>query len=294
MINQTARPLTLRTMTFVWPAALRIRTNREAIQLQSMPADTGYDTDSELPELYDCIPLYNSRPDVDFYVDFCRQAGEALELGCGTGRVLIPAAEAGCVITGLDQSKNMLARCRAKTAALSAGTRGRITLVEADITQFSLFRTFKLAIVPFRPVQHLTTVCEQLNFLRCVREHLEPGGRLVFDVFNPNLGLLSSEINPEEIEDTPELSLTDGRRVRRTYRVVRKSKAEQFNDIELIYYVDGRRIVQSSRLRYFFRFEMEHLLARSGFEVQALYGTFDRSPFTDGCPEMVFIATRLP
>src|SRR5215472_533971 len=99
-----------------------------------MPADTGYNTHPELPELYDRIPLYNSRPDVDFYVDLCRQAGKALELGCGTGRILIPAAEAGCVITGLDQSKSMLARCRAKAATLSDDTRNRITLVEADMT----------------------------------------------------------------------------------------------------------------------------------------------------------------
>jgi len=75
-----------------------------------MPSDSGYDNYPELPELYDSIPLYNSRQDEEFYVDLCRQTGEALELGCGTGRVLIPAAQAGCVVTGLDQSKNMLAR----------------------------------------------------------------------------------------------------------------------------------------------------------------------------------------
>jgi SAM-dependent methyltransferase len=258
-----------------------------------MPADAGYNTHPELPELYDSIPLYNLRPDVDFYVGLCRQAGEALELGCGTGRVLIPAAEAECAMTGLDQSHSMLARCRAKSNALSTDTRRRITLVEADFTRFKLSKTFKLAIAPFRPIQHLTTVGEQLSFLKCVRDHLDPGGRLVFDVFNPNLALLAAEIDPQEIEDTPELSLTDGRRVRRTYRVVRKSKAEQCNDIELIYYLDGRRIVQSSRLRYFFRFEMEHLLARSGFEVTALYGAFDGTPFTDGSPEMIFTATRI-
>jgi SAM-dependent methyltransferase len=258
-----------------------------------MPVDTGYNTHPELPELYDRIPLYNSRLDVNFYVDMCRLVGEALELGCGTGRVLIPAAEAGCVITGLDQSKHMLTRCRAKSDALSAETRKRITLIEADMTRFSLSRTFKLAIAPFRPIQHLTTVGEQLSFLECVREHLSPGGRLVFDVFNPNLALLAAEINPEEIEDTPELPLPDGRRVRRTFRVLRKRHSEQCNDIELIYYLDGRRMVQSCPLRYFFRFELEHLLARAGFEVTALYGAFDCSPFASESPEMIFTATRI-
>lgn len=258
-----------------------------------MSSETGYNIHPELPELYDHIPLYNSRGDVDFYVDLCRQAGEALELGCGTGRVLIPAARVGCAVTGLDQSRHMLARCRAKAATLPDDTRDRITLIEADVTGFHLSRTFQLALMPFRPIHHLSTVSEQLSFLRCVREHLNPGGRLVFDVFNPNLALLAAAITPDEIEDTPEFSLPDGRRLRRTFRVVRKRYAEQSNDCELIYYLDGRRIVHSFPLRYFFRFELEHLLARAGFEVTNLYGGFDRSPFEDGSPEMIFTATRI-
>ena len=64
-------------------------------------------------EFYDYIPLYAGRPDVDFYLSFTKSAGgRTLELGCGTGRILIPAAEAGCSIVGLDISEHMLARCR--------------------------------------------------------------------------------------------------------------------------------------------------------------------------------------
>ena len=257
-----------------------------------MSSESGYDTHLELPELYDYIPAYNSRRDVDFYVDLCRQTGEALELGCGTGRVLIAAAQTGCSVTGLDKSKHMLARCRTKVDALPRDARDRITLVEADMTDFQLSRTFKLAIVPFRPIQHLTTIKEQLSFLRCVYQHLQPGGRLVFDVFNPNLSLLAAAINPDEIEDTPELSLPNGRRLRRTFRIMRKRYAEQCTDCELIYYLDGHPIVHSFPMRYFFRFELEHLLARSGFEVTALYGGFDCSAFADNSPEMIFVAAR--
>jgi SAM-dependent methyltransferase len=257
-----------------------------------MPADAGYNAHAELPELYDSIPLYNSRPDVNFYVGLCCEAGEALELGCGTGRILIPAAQSGCAITGLDQSGNMLARCRSKVEVLPKETRARITLIEGDMAQFHLAKNFKLVIAPFRPVDHLTTVAEQLSFFQCVREHLDPGGTLVFDVFNPNLAMLAAELNSEEVEDTTEITLPDGRRARRAYRVIRKRPAEQCNDIELIYYLDGRRIVQSFPLRYFFRFELEHLLARAGLEVTTLYGAFDRSPFADNSSEMIFTATH--
>lgn len=257
-----------------------------------MSSESSYDTHPEIPDLYDHIPSYNSRRDVDFYVDLCRQTGEALELGCGTGRVLVAAAQARCAVTGLDKSKHMLTRCRAKVDALPDGARNRVTLVEADMTDFQLSRTFKLAIVPFRPIQHLTAVNEQLSFLRCVHRHLQPGGRLVFDVFNPNLSVLAAPINPDEIEDTPELTLPDGRRLHRAFRMLQKRYAAQCTDCELIYYRDEQRIVQSFSMRYFFRFELEHLLARSGFEVIALYGAFDRSAFADNSPEMIFVAAR--
>jgi SAM-dependent methyltransferase len=257
-----------------------------------MSSGTGYDADPELPELYDYIPMYNSRDDVNFYVDLCREMDEVLELGCGTGRVLVAAAEAGCAVTGLDNSEHMLARCRAKADGLCKLVRDRITLVQADMTNFQLGRNFRLAIVPFRPIQHLATTREQLSFLRCVHEHLQPGGRLVFDVFNPNLTLLACPINPDEIEDTPELTLPDGRRLRRSFRMLQKRYADQCTDCELIYYLEGRRIVQCLTTRHFFRFELEHLLGRSGFEVTALYGEFDATPFADNSPEMIFIAAR--
>ncbi len=258
----------------------------------------GYNVRTELPELYDHIPLYRDRKDVAFYVDLCRAAaGEVLELGCGTGRVVIPAAEAGCIITGLDQSGFMLDRCRAKLLARAPDVQKRVTLVEANMTNFTLDRSYGLATVPFRPLQHLVSVEEQLAFLTCVHRHLEPGGKLALDVFYPHLPTLTSPVNSEEIEDTPEVTLADGRRMRRTYRLTAKHLAAQTNDVELIYYVQdpagtATRIVQAFPLRYFFRFELEHLLARAGFQVQDLFGSLDRSPFTDSSTEMIVIAVR--
>jgi hypothetical protein len=79
--------------------------------------------------------------------------------------------------------------------------------------------------------------------------------------------------------------------MRRAYRVTRKRPAEQVSDIEMIWYLDRRRTVQSFPMRYFFRFELEHLLALAGFQVAALYGAFDGSPFTDGSAEMIFTAS---
>ena len=260
--------------------------------------NANYDAHSEIGELYDHVPVYRDRKDVTFYVDLCRAAqGEVLELGCGTGRILIPAAEAGCTITGLDGSGVMLARCRSKLQELPAEARKRVTLVEADMTGFSLDRKFVLATVPFRPLQHLISVDEQLSFLRCVHRHLKPAGKLALDVFHPDLKRLGSPTSTDEIEDTPEHTLADGRRLRRTYRITAHHIARQTIDAELIYYVqdaagNAARIVHVFPLRYFFRFELEHLLARAGFEISELLGNYDRSPFTDSSTDMFVIATR--
>lgn len=72
-------------------------------------------------------------------------------------------------------------------------------------------------------------------------------------------------------------------------------RAEQRNDVEMIYcvrYPDGReeRRIMAWTLRYFFRYEVERLLARSGFRIAALYGNFDRSPLSDKSPDMIFVA----
>ena len=137
--------------------------------------------------------------------------GEVLELGCGrTGRILIRAAEAGATITGLDQAGFMLERCRSKLRGIDSEVLKRVTLVEADMTNFTLDRLYALATVPFRPLQHLVSVEEQLRFLTCVHRHLEPGGRLALDVFHPDLSRrLATPASPEEIEDTPEYILAD-------------------------------------------------------------------------------------
>jgi SAM-dependent methyltransferase len=92
--------------------------------------NANYDAHPEIGELYDHVTVYRERKDVTFYVDLCRAAkGEVLELGCGTGRILIPAAEAGCIITGLDGSGSMLERCRSKLTALPPEVQKRVTLV---------------------------------------------------------------------------------------------------------------------------------------------------------------------
>jgi SAM-dependent methyltransferase len=252
-----------------------------------------------IAELYDYVVPYRERPDVAFFVEAAKESsGPVLEVGCGTGRVLIPTARAGVEITGLDLSPHMLEVCRGRLKAEPEEVQSRVRLVQGDMRQFELSQAFKLVTLPFRPFQHLTMVEEQLACLGCIHRHLAEGGKLILDIFNPKLEALVRTDFGEEISEEPEFSMPDGRRVIRRHKVVSRDVPNQINHVELVYYVthpDGRqeRLVQAFPMRYLFKFEAEHLLARARFAVEQLYADYDKSPYGSKYPgELIFVARK--
>jgi SAM-dependent methyltransferase len=266
-----------------------------------MNTDTGgYQTNPFVAQLYDQVVPYRERPDIDFFVEEAVESGgPVLEIGCGTGRVLLPTARAGINITGLDVSTYMLDVCRQALASESTETQGKVNLVEGDMRDFDLGRTFALVTSPFRPFQHLISVDDQLSCLDCVRRHLVPGGIFILDIFNPSLASLTADNIGQEIGDEPPFTTPDGVQVRRVHRITARDFHNQVQDVELIYYLnypDGReeRAVHAFPMRYLFRFEAEHLLARSGFEVLDLYADFNRTPHGSTTQsELLFRAKRI-
>jgi len=259
----------------------------------------GYD-DALVAEFYDHVVPYRNRADVAFFVDeAARSGGPVLELGCGTGRVLIPTARAGVEIIGLDGSPAMLARCRTILAAEPPPVQNHVlALIEGDMRIFKLGRRFPLVTIPFRPFLHLLTVEDQLACLTAVRDHLEENGRLVLDIFNPSFDTWANGTFPQDLPAEPPFSLADGRVVVRHIRMIGRNPFTQVMDAELIYDVsttDGTRqqVVHRFGIRSIFRYEAEHLLVRSGFAVEHLYADYDRSPFGAKYPgELIFIARR--
>jgi SAM-dependent methyltransferase len=259
----------------------------------------GYREYGRVADLYDWVVPYCERPDVSFFVEAAKAAGSpVLEIGCGTGRILIPTAQAGIDVVGLDLSPEMLAVCRKRLRQEDLAVQSRVELVQADMRTFDLGRRFTLATLPFRPFQQLITVDEQLSCLMSIRPHLVDGGRVVLDVFNPSLDALAGPQEGQEIGDEPEFSTPDGRRVVRRHRIVAHDRFTQVNHVELIYYVthpDGReeRLVHAFPMRYLFRFEVEHLLARCRFDVEQLYASFDKSAYGSRYPgDLIFVARK--
>jgi SAM-dependent methyltransferase len=258
-----------------------------------------YNEYMSIAELYDYVVPYRERQDVGFFVEAAKESGgPVLEVGCGTGRVLIPTARAGVEITGLDLSPHMLDVCRGRLKTEPEEVCSKVRVVEADMRHFELGQTFRLVTLPFRPFQHLTTVADQLACLGCIRRHLAEGGRLILDIFNPKMEALVNTVFGEELSEEPEFSMPDGRKVIRRHKIVSRDVPNQINYVELIYYVthpggSQERLVQAFPMRYLFRFEAEHLLARAGFEVEQLYADYDKSPYGSRHPgELIFVAGK--
>jgi SAM-dependent methyltransferase len=261
-------------------------------------SESGYD--GFVAEFYDHVQPYAGRQDLDFYIEQARQAGgPVLELGCGTGRVLVPMLEAGAEVCGIDSSRPMLSVCVEKLAREDEALRDRAHLMLADMRDFTLGRHFALVVAPFRSFQHLLTVEDQLACLQRAHVHLLAGGRLVLDLFNPSLRALTDDSRAEPFGHEPPFTLADGRVVRRAQRVAGRDFGAQVLDAELIYDVEypggGReRLVDAFRLRWLYRYEAEHLLARAGFALEAVYSDYAGTPFggQDG-GELLLVARKL-
>ena len=237
--------------------------------------------------------------DVAFYLSLAQEAHEAghpvLELACGTGRVAIPIACEGVRVVGLDRSAEMLARAREKSEELT-----NVRWIEGDMRSFELPERFGLAYIPYRSFLHLLTIEDQLSCLRRIYEHLLPGGRLAFNIFNPDIIMMGQWLSVKR----GGLQRSGGYHNPRTGRAVKawETRAyrpagqeaettfleEELNDEGAVI----SRIYRDLKLRYIHRFEMEHLLARAGFQVEALYGDFFGGAFEDSSSEMVWVARR--
>ena len=255
---------------------------------------------AELAELYDAV--YADYADIAFWQAVAPAAsdGPLLELGCGTGRVLLPLARAGHQVVGIDFAESMLARCRTKLKAEPKEVRDRVALLEADMTSFDLGRRFAQIYCAFGSFHHLRTVEQQLACLERCSSHLLPQGTLVLDLINPDPAPKSVPGNEPKTGDMAAgiVDWTGGRRVRSWATVLGCNRSLQCNDCEVTYEIieaggSTRRLTETFPMRFLFRYELEHLLARSGFRIVALYGDYDRSEFADESPGMIVVAQLL-
>jgi SAM-dependent methyltransferase len=252
------------------------------------------------PDLYDVVTPATFRGDSDWYRRKAQECGgPVLELGAGTGRITLAIARDGGLIHALDADPGMLEALRLKIAAQPREVGERVIVINGDMRNFQLKERFALVIAPFRVFLHNLTENDQLACLRCVREHLRPGGRFAFNVFHPSLEFMAQHAGAlagvwRWTETFPE---EDGGWVLRSeanrYDTVRQRVHSQHRYEQFA--ADGtlrRTFLHRLELSYLYAADIRRLLERAGFRSVQIAGGFDGRPFESDNDELVIEASR--
>lgn len=238
---------------------------------------------------YDLI--YNTQRDgVDndfFHKEIKKTPGKILEVGVGTGRIFTQALNDGADIYGIDISQSMLDVLLKKTPAEH---QHRISLQSID--DFSFDFKFDLIIAPFHMIMHLTEKEEQLRAIKNVYENLSINGRFIFDAFVPNLNQLITGIDNFTDFRT---EYEPGKEVWRTIST-KNDLIKQIINVKFRFDWDEDNEVKHAEwftpMRYFFRFELEHLIERSGFESYKILGDYLGNELNSDSKEFIAVCER--
>jgi SAM-dependent methyltransferase len=248
------------------------------------------DIRAEAAKYYDVNPSIPD--DIAFYQAHLPSSdATVLELGCGTGRVLLPLAARCGFIHGLDRSQAMLARCQQKLqSAAIPPTNARVE--HGDITHFALGRVFDLIIAPYRVFQLLETDAQVDGLFQCIRAHLAPQGTCILNVFHPQGGF---ERVQQEWKSATERGrwevIVDGERLRCEERWLRLDPARHMLYVELVYrrYIGGAwvedAVLQIPR-RCYMPEEFAQVILDHGFRIMQRWGGYAGERYGEG-PELV-------
>jgi SAM-dependent methyltransferase len=260
------------------PAALR----DAAGALPSLYAD---------PVLYDILSQMTAPDDLPFYQRMVGAHGSpVLELGCGTGRVLLALAEAGAEAWGVELSPAMLEFARQKAETRQLG----VTLGLGDIRSFDLKRTFPLILMPYNILNHLLDVESLQTCLASVRRHMDAETRLVVDTFQPDPVFLADQ--PEQPRLVLRFVDPYSQQEVHLYEENHYQPTQRLNRIVWRFEFDGSTDarIEEMTMRLYFADELESLLAQSGFAIEARYGDYDGRPFDATTPKQLTLAKKLP
>lgn len=261
------------------------------MMMKTPPTDDPY---SEIAELYD-LEHSDFGDDIDLLLNFAQVVGDPiLEAGCGSGRILLPLAEAGFHVTGIDTSRPMLDR--ADRAMRDAGLSELITLYEGDMREADQTPggPYGLVIFSLNSLMHLTTVEDQLAALESARRSLDPRGQLIIDTLNPSIEQIGHLLNGPHLEGS--WTLEDGSAVDKwSHR--RQSRTPQVLDTLLWYdrvWPDGTftRTRSEFPLRYVHASELALMLEKAGFIEPIFYGSYDLDPF-DNDADRLFVTAEV-
>jgi SAM-dependent methyltransferase len=254
-------------------------------------------TDNSPKNRKDAFPLlYHTHhrdyvDDLTFWIDLAReQSDPILELGCGTGRVLIPLAEAGFRVFGIDLDPGMLAVLQEN---IPSSLETRITLTQADLASFHLDQQFSLIIVPCNTYSTLNVNIRN-KALGCIHEHLKTGGLFTVSIPNPTiLARLEPSDNPEI--ETIFTHPSTGYPVQVSCDWERGANQVIINWHYDHLLPDGQVERLTTTIKHFLTTSEEYRqeIVGAGFNIRAVYGNFDRSPYRSKSPNFIILAEKI-
>ena len=231
----------------------------------------------------------SSRPLPRFWFEVAAAYGNPiLELACGTGRITLPLAAQGHQLTGIDLSTAMLAEAQRKGRAAGLAVEWRL----ADMRNFALGCTFKLAILAANALCHLLTPADFAACMAAVRHHLAAEGRFIVEVFVPDIQLLA--IPADERRSFGQFEDPDGAGQTVVTYTARYDPVTQIRHTTTYYRYPGQteEVTGTLPMRMYFPQELDALFRYNGFSIEHKYGGFDRRPFDASFETQLFILTK--
>lgn len=236
--------------------------------------------------------------DLPFYVGLAKKStGPVLELACGTGRVLLNIAREGLEIDGVDNSPKMLQILKSHLEKESREVREKVKLHIADIRHFRATKKFALVIIPFRPMQHMFTLEDQISALTTASAHLQENGILAFDVFYPKFDLIASGIGEEIFDLEWPINSTPPRTVRRYFRKESVDKIHQiFSGTFIFRTFEAEKLIleetEHLKMSYYTYPHLQALFKLTSLEPVAEYGSFAKAPLDNSSEQMIFVLKK--
>lgn len=233
--------------------------------------------------------------DIAFYEELAAEhPGHILDVGCGSGRVVLPLAEAGLAVHGIDNNAAMLKRAQA-IQSQAPDTYPKLTLQLGDVLTDKLPHTYTLVLLTYNMLMHFHEQEKQLALLKRMRDHMTDDGVLVIDL--PNAGEMFATPDSDAITLERTFIEPESGHMVMQQAVSTLDRTTQLMRVLWIYdevQGDGtlKRTTAPMLFRYYFPYEVQLLLKLAGLRMTQLYGDVDGSPFEDGCPRMVVMAVR--
>lgn len=236
--------------------------------------------------------------DVGLILSLAADGGPILELGCGTGRLLLPVARAGYDIVGVDRSLSMLRYARERLQQEPQVVRQRANLLCADMSQFALGQDqFRLAMIPYNTLMHVDASQVAIACANIGR-HLAQDGRLFIDVVNP----LAVEQTPNDHFLTLERTFEDPRRDELVVVMASSELDAGHQRLRITWIFDAtprqggaitRRVARVD-YRYYFPHQLALALEEAGMEVVGLFGNYRLDPYEEDAERLLVLARRAP